>query len=392
MGVVMIIRMIMLFLILSSMPLSAFSFKDLFFKDYSKKEPRDTVADLQNQQVNNPNDPQINYNLGVALYKTNDYSGAKENFKRALDFGKDTLVLRERCYFNLGNTNYQQTMQLLGYDWESKKIEPQVLGEATKTISEAIENYKNVLVLNKEDDKAQKNKNVAEELLKKLKKKQAEQQNKDKNKDKDNKQDKDNKDKDSENKDGEKGDDKDKEQNKNDDKDKEDENKDNKEKKENKKDNEKNKDKKGDEKKQDQQKDKQGNDKEDKQENKPEEKQNQQGQDKQDKKDKNEKQPESEGKDQSQQKEEQQPQANKQEKGKKPELEKAPEEEKKIQGQQQAQPAKQQDKKPEDSFEKRQANAVLDSLEQQEANLQKALIFRNVHNRQQRQTTSQRPW
>ncbi len=389
----MIMRMVMLFLVASYMPLSAFSFKDLFFKDYSKKAPQDSVTDLQNQQVNRPNDPQINYNLGVALYKTNDFSGAKENFKRALDFGKDTLALRERCYFNLGNTDYQQTMQLLGYDWEAKKIEPQVLDEAIKTITESIENYKNVLVLNKEDEKAQKNKSVAEELLKKLKKKQAEQQNKDKNKDKDNKDDKDSKDKDSENKDGEKGEDKDKNQkDESKDQDKKDEKKDDEEKKENKKDNEQNKNKKGDDKKQqDQQKDEQSKDKP---ENKPDEKQDKKGQDKQDKENKDEKQgqqPEQQGKDQSEQKEQQQSQADKQEKEKPLEPEKTPQEEKKIQGQQ-AQPANKQEKKPEDSFEKRQASAILDSLEQQEANLQKALIFRNVHNRQQRQTTNQRPW
>lgn len=374
----MIMRLVVVFLVTSFLPLSArFSFKDLFFKDYGKKELQDAITDLQNQQVNHPNDPKINYNLAVALYKASDYAGARENFKRALSFGKDTLALRERCYFNLGNTDYQQTLQMLGYGWESKKVEPQVLGEATKTITEAIENYKNVLVLNKQDEKAEKNKAVAEELLKKLKKKQAEQQKKDQNKDKDKKDEKDSQGDDSENKDGEES--QDKKKDKKEDKDKKDDQ--NKEDKDSKKDEE--------QKKQDQQKGDQEKDKDkDKQEKKPEDKQEQPGKDKdEEQKEDSEQQSGSDKK-----KEQATPEQDKKEDTKRSEPEKTPSEEKKIQGQQQLQPDKQQEKKPEDSFEKRQAKAVLDSLEQQEADLQKALIFRNVHNRQQRQTTNQRPW
>lgn len=170
------------------------------FSNYQKKSPEENAQDLAIEQINNPTDPYINYNLGVALYQTRKYDAAKNNFERAIThtISKD---LKERSYFNLGNSCYKNTFSMLPVNWEDEntKIEPEKLSPAIQEIKSAIKNYETLIELNKENVMAKTNLKKAKEILEKLNKKHQQQkqnkqdQNQDKQQDKqDEKQEQDN--------------------------------------------------------------------------------------------------------------------------------------------------------------------------------------------------------
>jgi Ca-activated chloride channel homolog len=168
-----------------------------FLKDYNKKAPHDLIRDFEGKQIDNPDDPQLNYNLGVALYKEGNFEQAKANFKRVLDVSKDSVYLRQRTYFNLGNSSFRNANQELGQDWENREIDEKTLNNAIIEVKSAIENYKNVLVFDKGHERAKKNLKIAEDFLKKLEEKlqkqQKEKQDKEQKKDQENKDSKDQK-------------------------------------------------------------------------------------------------------------------------------------------------------------------------------------------------------
>ena len=152
---------------------------------------------LEKEQVEKPNDPLINYNLGTIYYKQKEYQFAKESFQRAATHAfSNNKSLLEKSYFNLGNSFYKNTLEMLPEGWEKddKNLPEETKNKAIAEVQEAIEKYKNALNLNKDNKRTQTNKKKAEELLSKLQKKQ--------NKNNQNKQDKkDKKDKDKQNKD-----------------------------------------------------------------------------------------------------------------------------------------------------------------------------------------------
>lgn len=146
------------------------------FDSYKTKSPEENIQDLAIEQINNPTDPYINYNLGVALYQTQKYDAAKNNFERAILHAKNN-ALKERCYFNMGNTYYKNALSLLPSDWENEKtkIDQEKLGKAIEDTKLAIKNYETLLELNKENTRVKPNLKKAKELLSKLQKKQEQQ-------------------------------------------------------------------------------------------------------------------------------------------------------------------------------------------------------------------------
>jgi len=174
------------------------------------------TKELQDEQVNDPNNPQTNYNLGVSLYKQKQFEQAITNFDRSIKNCSDKdIVLKKYGYFNLGNSFYKNALSKLPENWENSEVEDKVLDAAVNLIKNAIDNYKSCLKLEK-NSQSEHNKNKSEELLKKLEnKKKKQQQSKDKKQDdnknsqqkKDNDQENDNKqnqNKDQQNKDGDK--------------------------------------------------------------------------------------------------------------------------------------------------------------------------------------------
>ncbi|MFH1254306.1 MAG: hypothetical protein V1646_02635 [bacterium] len=146
------------------------------FNGYDKKSPEEVIRDLAIEQIDNPDDPYINYNLGVALYQTRKYEAAKSNFERAASNAKNKK-LKERSYFNLANSCYKNALSALPVNWEneSTKIEQDKLASAIDNAKASVKNYENILALNKDNGPAKVNLKKAKEFLEKLMKKQPQQ-------------------------------------------------------------------------------------------------------------------------------------------------------------------------------------------------------------------------
>jgi hypothetical protein len=160
---------------------------------WSTKQPQTletTIQDLQQKQADHPNDPYINYNLGVALYKAGKFSQAQTNFDRAL-VAATHPELKKRCYFNIGNSFYKDAATSLPDNWETVQVPAETLDMAIAKASIAIKKYDSVLLLDKQHKPAQINQKAAKDLLEQLEKKKHQQekdkkdQKHDKNKDKD---------------------------------------------------------------------------------------------------------------------------------------------------------------------------------------------------------------
>ncbi|KKQ10838.1 MAG: hypothetical protein WCS92_01260 [Candidatus Babeliales bacterium] len=146
------------------------------FSSYDKKTPEEVIRDLAIEQIDNPNDPYVNYNLGVALYQTRKYEAAKNNFERAVSNAKNKK-LKERSYFNLANSCYKNALSALPVNWEneSTKIEQDKLAAAIDNAKASVKNYENLLASNKDNGPAKVNLKKTKEFLEKLMKKQPQQ-------------------------------------------------------------------------------------------------------------------------------------------------------------------------------------------------------------------------
>ncbi len=186
------IAALIFFVLVSASPLNAWS---LF--GTKPLTPEEKIQQLQKQQVDHPDDPVVNYNLGVALYRINRLQEAQSNFERTLAHIKSHNKLERQALFNKANTELKLTVNMLPPHWEEQKdLDQQIVSEALKTINQAIQEYQKLLDLEPKNIKAQTNKKYADEIKKKLeeKKKQQQQNKQDKQNDKqeksqDNKQD-----------------------------------------------------------------------------------------------------------------------------------------------------------------------------------------------------------
>lgn len=142
--------------------------------------PEEKIQQLQQQQVDHPDDPVVNYNLGVALYRAHKFDQATANFERTLAHTKN-LQLETQTLFNMANASLKHALATLPPTWEQEEtIEPQLLDNAISLVTAAIENYQKFLNHQPEHTAGSTNKKYAEEIKKKLeeKKKQQQQQNK----------------------------------------------------------------------------------------------------------------------------------------------------------------------------------------------------------------------
>lgn len=155
--------------------LTAFS----FFTDYAKKSPHETISLLEKKQAEDPHNPQINYNLGVALYKAGIFDTARKNFERVIVQHTIDQTLRNHATFNAGDCAYKNTLSILGPDWEKKEeISLETLDKALTEIKDGIKHFKDFLKNIPESEQATHNIRQSETLQKKLEKKRTEQEKK----------------------------------------------------------------------------------------------------------------------------------------------------------------------------------------------------------------------
>ncbi len=163
-------------------------------KAYKKGDYALAIKEYKAAAEKNPENNQLQFNLGAAAYKTKDYKTAATALKKTLKTTE--LPLQNLAYYNLGNTLYR-----MGQGTEKSK--PQ---NTIKKWQAAIEAYGGALNLTPKDEDARFNQEFVKKKLEELKKKQKKHnkkndkknkqskkknkknKNKDKNKDKDKKQ------------------------------------------------------------------------------------------------------------------------------------------------------------------------------------------------------------
>ena len=137
-------------------------------------ERGDFVASQEKYQAALTKEPEsdiINFNLGAALYKEKEYEEAVEHFQKV--FLSEDEDLKEKAYYNLGNTLYR-----LGLTLENSAIE-----EAMSTLENSLKQYERAMEIDKEDEDTLNNYAFVEKELKRLKVKQQQQGQKGQNKD-----------------------------------------------------------------------------------------------------------------------------------------------------------------------------------------------------------------
>ena len=75
-------------------------------KHYEQGEFEEALRLYRDAQLEEPESPLLHFNVGDALFKLEDYPGALEEFKAALDGAAPKL--REQALYNMGNALVQQ--------------------------------------------------------------------------------------------------------------------------------------------------------------------------------------------------------------------------------------------------------------------------------------------
>lgn len=108
---------------------------------YAKEEYNDALEAYQNALVEEPDSPQLHFNVGNVLYRAQQYGDAIEHYRKGLS-ARDPSFL-ENVHYNIGNAQFQQGQ------W-----------------SEALESYKEALKLDPNDVEAKFNLELTQIKLK----------------------------------------------------------------------------------------------------------------------------------------------------------------------------------------------------------------------------------
>ena len=125
---------------------------------------QDSTQQLKKVLAEQPDRPDILYDLGVSAYKNSEFDKALTYFNKAAQEINAPQALREQAYFNAGNAHV-----------------------SLKQLQEAIDAYDKVLALNPDHEKAQHNKEVVKKMLEQQKQKKEQEQEKE-NKEEDRKE------------------------------------------------------------------------------------------------------------------------------------------------------------------------------------------------------------
>lgn len=130
---------------------------------YNESKFTEALKEYEEALLKIPDSDVVNFNLGAALYKTEDYKAAMQHFEKALV--SDEKALEENASYNLGNSEYKHGISL-----ENTNIE-----EAIGLLKRSLAHYENAILLDDEDEDAKFNREfVKKELERLLKKKEEE--------------------------------------------------------------------------------------------------------------------------------------------------------------------------------------------------------------------------
>lgn len=74
-------------------------------KLYDKEKYKEALNQYRDAQIDEPESPELHFNLGNVLYKKENYEEAKKEFEKAT-YSKD-IKLQSKAYYNIGNSMYR---------------------------------------------------------------------------------------------------------------------------------------------------------------------------------------------------------------------------------------------------------------------------------------------
>ncbi len=122
---------------------------------YEKADYESALNFFIKAQLEDPERPEIFYNIANAYYKIGDFDSARDNYKKAIESKKKDL--KHKAYYNLGNSDYR-------------------VGK----FEDAVSDYQKALKIDSDDQEAAKNLELAQKMMEKQKE-QNQQQSSDEN-------------------------------------------------------------------------------------------------------------------------------------------------------------------------------------------------------------------
>jgi len=158
--------LMMVFLMGASPALAAFAARDVRSGNalYHKGDYSGAREKYQEALKGDPESVIINFNLGTAFYKNNDFEKAARHLEKALL--SDDLPLKNDAHFNLGNAYFR-----LGLSREEDNLE-----QAIEFLERSLAQYDRVLRADDKDEDARHNQAVTKKELERLKEKMKRQQ------------------------------------------------------------------------------------------------------------------------------------------------------------------------------------------------------------------------
>ena len=127
---------------------------------YNKGEFQEALKQYEDALSRNPDSDIVNFNLGSALYKTNDYKGAITHFEKSLV--SSNASLEQNASYNLGNAEYKYGLSREDSD----------LSGAIDLLTQSLHHYERAIELDSKDEDAKYNYDFVKKELKRLKEKQ----------------------------------------------------------------------------------------------------------------------------------------------------------------------------------------------------------------------------
>ncbi len=126
---------------------------------YNEGSFEEALKNYEEAFVDIPESDIVNFNLGAALYKTEDYRAAIGHFEKSLVSEEESL--EQKASYNIGNAKYK-----FGAGFEETD-----LAQAIDLLKEALRHYEHALVLEPEDKDAKYNYDFVKKELERLQKK-----------------------------------------------------------------------------------------------------------------------------------------------------------------------------------------------------------------------------
>lgn len=130
---------------------------------YSKGNYDQSIEKYKEALKKDPESDIINFNLGTALYKKEEFKEAEERLAKSLL--SEDKKLKQKAFYNLGNSFYKS-----GIAEEARHID-----QAVSDVTESVKHLESAVGLNAEDQEAKDNYTFVQKELERLKKKQEEQ-------------------------------------------------------------------------------------------------------------------------------------------------------------------------------------------------------------------------